>query len=55
MAVVIMWMVRAGGGAFLFEEFERLSITRAGLGQIGPLDELQSRDVVERDHLNAHR
>lgn len=47
MAVVTMWMVRAGEGAFLFEASERLSIVGNGGGELGPLCGLRpSGDVV---------
>lgn len=47
MAVVTMGTVRAGEGAFLFEEFERLSIVGIGGGESGRLCEFRpSGDVV---------
>lgn len=52
MASVTMWMVRAGEGAWLFDEFERLSIVSVGWPEMGPLHELRSREefvkAVER-------
>ncbi len=44
MAAVTMWMVRAGEGGWLFEEFERLSIVSIGWHEMGPLHQLRSRD-----------
>jgi hypothetical protein len=35
MAAVTMWMVRAGEGGWLFEEFERLSIVSIGWHEMG--------------------
>lgn len=59
MAAVTMWMVRAGEGGWLFEEFERLSIVSIGWHEMGPLHELRSRDdfvkCVERVYPDAKK
>lgn len=43
MASPTMWMVRAGEGGWLFEEFERQSIVSIGWHEMGPLHELKTR------------
>jgi restriction system protein len=44
MTAVKMWMVRAGEGAWLFDEFERRSIVSVGWREVGPLGALATRE-----------
>jgi len=58
-----MWMVRAETGGRLYDDFKEKSAVAVGWGEIGPLDELTSREAIREliaqewpdEPLQAHR
>ncbi len=48
-----MWMIRAGEGAYLIDEFDNLSIISIGWNQVGNLKKLQNKEAI-RQALISH-
>lgn len=54
MAKTLMWMVRAGEGGYLFDEFRKDSLVAIGWNEVGDLSGVNSQDAVRELYTAKH-